>query len=911
MRRPLLIAVFSLLAVLPIARAEPEPAPASLESQLATLHADAREAREKRQFAGVEQLRRERLALLEIAASGDDKAAATSPWVAGMKAITEADSLIKAMQYEQACKLLEQAWQPFATPSRDEPVFGDVAMKLFEATQAALAVYPEFPAVDAAMLKKAVQLAADADPCAIEAKAADAFLTSPDPNEAFEPAELRPSLKARNRLLLDISYDQEADDCFLPWHAATEYLKAQGSSVVLGDLGYGERFLGPRRLLHGRDGNDEPFTLVMGGSLLITQRDADGVKRPIVADYSAEQGRWLRMRPRILRVEPDSYTPRAWQIDEAKLGADIREAVDDAVAERQREIRERLIHSADGLKSATKAKNHIRKILGWMSKPPKGQKPPTIEEAIQLVAQGYANYATRFPEEKAAAEKAYHMALDTGKQWVEFRQASEAVSAAIAERNNGMDASAAATSLTKLLALVFEEDAGANGEAEADTLRPDARELRSRLLQHKECYEALALFQVMNSVHRPALEATLDQAQPRDSKLAPNDDEGPTAPERLREALEQYDAAITKASGGQPVPNGENQPARPLVITLDTLRQSTAAVAEISAALQEMAAETERIDFLDRFARTLHDVARTVTIEAEMVRFCRPRNLGRDWTVGRATWRVYDIPADIPQDQLAGMINACPRLAFSVDDFDRLVKDAGDEDLPPDARLPLLPGCTSVVRNRLVEHRDSQTMLRVPRGITDPWTALLLDVDPEAGKDFAPALVKGSDGEYLWLDDHGDRVRMSFVTKAGAEPAMVVRFAGADGQSRLGASPDALNARRILKDRRGNTITLDTSSESSPAKAHYYAIRSPSGEAITDRSVNYVIQDWLDLDRNIINSFLPDVILMAPSLPTWRLYRNEYARPAPRNDWKWTVARRMFSLAAETAADPNAPTPEQ
>lgn len=138
---------------------------------------------------------------------------------------------------------------------------------------------------------------------------------------------------------------------------------------------------------------------------------------------------------------------------------------------------------------------------------------------------------------------------------------------------------------------------------------------------------------------------------------------------------------------------------------------------------------------------------------------------------------------------------------------------------------------------------------------------------------------------------------------------MVVRFAGADGYSPLGASPDAFDARRILKDRRGNTITLDTSPESSPTKAHFYDIRSPSGEALTDRSVNYVIQDWLDLDRNIVNSFLPDVILLAPSLPTWRLYRNEYMRPAPRNDWKWTVPRRVFSLVAEPAADPNAPPP--
>jgi hypothetical protein len=925
MCRLLPLALFALLAALPSALAKPDEPPASLEAQLATLHESARAAREKREFSQVEQLRLDRLTLLEAAAAGDDNAA-KSPWVVGVKAINEADSLIKAMQYEKACKLLEKAWQPFARTPRGEPVFGDIAMKLFEATQAALAVYPKFAAVDVGMLQKTVQLAADADPCAVEAKAADAFLTMPDPDEAFELAELRPSLKARNRLLLDISYEAGRDERPLPWHAPTEYLKAQSSSFVLGDLGYGERFLGPRRLLHGRDAYDEPFTIVMGGSLLMTHREADGLKRPIVADYAAKEGRWLRMRPRILRVEPPAYKPQAWQIDEAKLNADIREAVTDSIAERQLAIRNRLIISANGLKAATKAKAHIRKILGWMSEPPKGQKPPTFDEAIQLVAQGYVNYARRFPEEAGDAEKAYQEVLNTGKQWEEFRQVSDAVLAAAGGTNDGVDASTAATALAKFLSLIAKEDVEAidaavlakseepektdpQEAAEANTLQLDTRELRSKLTQQKEHYDTIALFQLMNTVHRPAIESKLTQQTPPNSQQAPTDEQGQTPTERLSQALRQYDAAIAKATGKQAALGGEGQPNRPLVISLDTLRQTTAALRAMGSVLRGMGTETALADFIDRFVRALDDVARTVNLEAEMVSFCNPENLDRTWKVGRTTWLVYDFPAEIPQDRLAGMINACPRLAFSLDDFDRLVKGAGEEGLPTDARLPLIPGCTTLARNRLVENRSNQPMLRVPRGIAEPWTAVLLDVDQKAGADFAPALVNGPDAGYLWLDDNGGRVRLSFVTKAGEEPAMVVRFAGADGYSPLGASPDAFDARRILKDRRGNTITLDTSPESSPTKAHFYDIRSPSGEALTDRSVNYVIQDWLDLDRNIVNSFLPDVILLAPSLPTWRLYRNEYMRPAPRNDWKWTVPRRVFSLVAEPAADPNAPPP--
>lgn len=917
MCRVLPLAVFVCLAALPTAMAEPDSPPATLDAQLMALHDNARLAREKREFAKVEDLRLERLALLAAAAAGDDKTAAKSPWVAGAKAISEADSLVKAMRYEQACKLLEGAWQPFMKSARGEPVFGDVAMKLFEATQAALAVYPEFPAVDAGVLQKAVQLAADADPCAIEAKAADAFLTTPDPDEAFERAELRPSLKARNQLLLDISYDASRDERALPWHGATEYLKAQSMSFVLGDLGYGERFLGPRRLLQGRDGYDEPFSIVMGGSLLITHRDADGTKRPIVADYAANQGRWLRMRPRLIRVEPPSYKPQRWTIDEAKLNADIRAAVADAVAERQRVIRNRLIISADGLTAATKAKAHIRKILGWMSEPPKGEKPPTFDEAIQMVAQGYVNYARRFKDEAIDAEKAYNKVLEAGKQWADFRQMSDAVMAAAGDASNSVDASTAATALANFLSLIAQADTEApeavsEEDAAANTLQLDTRELRSKLSQQKERYDTIALFQLMNTVHRPAIEALLTQARSQPTAAAaPNEDQGPTPTERLGQALKQYDAAIANATGNRAAPGIEGKPSRPLVISLDTLRQTTAALREMSSVLRGMGVEIERADFLDRFVRTLDDVIRTVTIEEDMVRFCNAETLARSWQVGRTTWQVYDFPADIPQDRLAGMINACPRLAFSLDEFDRLVKDAGEEGLPTDARLPLLAGCTTAARNRLVENRNNQPMLRVPRGIADPWTAVLLDVDHDAGADFAPALVEGPDGGYLWLDDNGGRVRLSFATTAGAEPAMVVRFAGADGYSPLGASPDAFDVRRVLKDRRGNTITLDSSPEPSPTKAHFYEIRSPSGEPLTDRSVNYVIQDWLDLDRNIVNSFLPDVLLLAPSLPTWRLYRNEYMRPAPRTDWKWTVPRRVFSLAPEPAADPNAPPAAQ
>jgi len=69
------------------------------------------------------------------AAGSAGVSAESSPWTAGRRAIKEADDLIRGLKYKQACDLLRKAWEPFAkAPSG--PVFGDIAVKLFQATQA-------------------------------------------------------------------------------------------------------------------------------------------------------------------------------------------------------------------------------------------------------------------------------------------------------------------------------------------------------------------------------------------------------------------------------------------------------------------------------------------------------------------------------------------------------------------------------------------------------------------------------------------------------------------------------------------------------------------------------------------------------------------------------------------------------
>jgi hypothetical protein len=913
------------LAALPSpATAQSPEQPPDLDVALQSLHDEAKLARGNRDFSRVEALRIKRLSTLQAAApaEGNEPAAAkkpaASPWVAGAKAIADADSLIQRMRYEQACKVLAKAWEPFEQPARGTAVFGDIAMKLFEATQAALAVYPEFNAVDAGRLRKAVQLAADADPCAVEALAVDAFLTTPDPDEAFERAEVRPSLRARNQRLLGISYDAARDIQPLPWHAPTEYLKAKGISFVLSDLGFYERFLDPRRTLRGRNSHGEPVSVVMGGSLLLSASDSDGSKRQFVAEYDPKGRRWLRLRPRILRVEPPSYRPQSWQIDEDSLNADIRAAVQISEAERQRKTRNRIMVSADGLKAATKAKAHIRKILGWMEDPPKGQKAPTFEEAIEMIAAGYVNYARRYPEEHDQAEKAYNMVIEAGKQWMQFREVSDVLLTSADGGNTAVDASAAAKSLAGFLSLLDESDSEDAEPATEEAAPVEAallggRELRSKLSQQKEQYEMLALFQLMDSIQRPAIEAIVARIPapaPGATPQQEDEDQSPTA--KLARALKSFDTIRAKATREQAAPNGNGPPTKKFSITLNTLQETIDSLRDMVAALRQIGGESERASFLDRFARTLEQVAQPIILEAELVRFCNDANLRQQWKVGRMTWRVYELPADVPHDQLANIVNYCPRVCFVLDDFAKLLEsDARDEEdetdegnpTPKAARLPLRPGCTTIARNRLVENRNGSLTLRMPRAIADPYTALLLDIEEDDGKPFTSA------GQQLRLDDEGTPVTMALATGPGVTPAIVVQFAGADGHVPLGAEADAFQDNRFMKDRRGNTIVRDNSTEPSPTKANFYRMTSESGGALTERSVNYSIQDWLDLDRNIVNSFLPDLMMHAPSLPAWRLYRNEYSRPAPTADWKWTFARRAFSLVPEPAAA--SPTPGQ
>ena len=904
---------------------------APFEAQLDALHEQARKARDEKDFSRLEDLRLERLALAKDSSG-------KSAWIAGAQAIAEADALIQSMQYEKACTVLQKAWKPFEKPARGEAVFGDVAMKLFEATQAALAVYPEFNAVAAADLRKAVQLAADADPCQMEAQAADAFLTVPNPDEAFQPAELRPSLLLRNKRLLAISHAADRDERPLPWHAPVEFLKAESSSFVLDDLRYYDRFLNPRRRLHGLDAYGEPVHVVMGGTLLLVAPDSEGGRRPSVADYDGDQSQWLRMTPRILRIEPPAFRPQPWRLDEAKLNADLREIIQDSIAERQTLIRRRLLVSAEGLKGAAKVKAHISKMLGWMTTPPKGQPAPKLEDVLQRIGQGYANYQFTFPEEAEQVQKALATVQQTATEWTQFQTQLEALRAATGDTNAAatVDAAKAATALMSFLALIDKDNlallelpepeiepadkadkankvdkAPPKLAAAAGPIQLSGRELRLKLSRQKDQYDLLAFFQLMNATHRQAIQTVVASMPPPNTSPPPGTPP-PSAEEQARNAalsrlarsLEQYDAIREKSTREAPPRGTEGPPVKTIALSLDGLVQIGSALRDMAAALRALGNESDQTAFLSRFVATLDAVAKPAGYEVEMQRFCTKANLAQSWKLGRSQWSIYDFPRETPPDRLADMIDHCPRVAFAVGDLEKAVADAADDDVadddapPSDIPVMLRPGCTTTFRNRLVAEANGQQKLRLLRDIVDPCTVLLLDISTGGGAANAPppGIDDGQGGQFLWLGDKPQGLRMAIKASSGAKPELVVDFGGADGHLPLGAAVEPFPDSRFMTDRRGNRIVRDRSGETSPTLAHFYAITSKSGEPLTDRSINYSIQDWLDLDRNIVNSFLPDLTVHGPSLPGWQLYRNEFMRPAPDGNWKWTMPRRAFTL---------------
>jgi len=315
-----LVLLIILTTVCPAVRAS------DLAGTLGKIHAAARQAQAEGRLHDVEMLRRRRLSELEAVV---EEGGGDSAWIEGMVAIREAERHVDALRYREALSGLGQAWTRCLAAPRGEPVFGDVGVCMFEVAQQALAIYPdsltEGHATQIATrdeLQTALETALDRDPCQVEARVMLSFLTEINPGEAFLRAEVRPTIKARNAMLVNLSRSPEASSAVMPWHAAVEWLKAGNSLAILQDLVPVDQFLGlPESgaekgqplMLSGFDANEAPFRIDLNRrEILMDVPDARGVPRPAIV--TLVDGEWRKMDIRLLWKKSNS-TPAVTPTD--------------------------------------------------------------------------------------------------------------------------------------------------------------------------------------------------------------------------------------------------------------------------------------------------------------------------------------------------------------------------------------------------------------------------------------------------------------------------------------------------------------------------------------------------------------------------------------------------------------------
>lgn len=323
------------------------------QTEFEGLTKSAAEARKAGDLPRVEQHRWERWRLVREAA--DDEVNA-SPIVAAYRAIEEADGdndtnpgLVNSLRYDEAIQSLLAAWKNMVEAHPQGPVLGEVATRIFEVLHQRDAFWTGTTADRAAKLGRLVsdeemlrilELAERLDPCCIAAIPMTEWLRPLDPNEAFLRVEVRPSFKKRQERLLAISNplrharqtevegqaaavaeagaagaEGEAaaeSEVVLPWHAPTEYLKAQSLERILDETDILEdvlqdwvavapaadsaetfliKYFLPRRPIQGTTAEGSRFELLYGRLLITTVKDKDG-RRRTAAMLRDRQDRW-------------------------------------------------------------------------------------------------------------------------------------------------------------------------------------------------------------------------------------------------------------------------------------------------------------------------------------------------------------------------------------------------------------------------------------------------------------------------------------------------------------------------------------------------------------------------------------------------------------------------------------------
>lgn len=319
----------------------------------------ARTARNARKFEDVESNRVERLKALRAAAADNANKPTNDPILEAYRVLELVDGagddpgLVNKLAYDEAARILLDAWQAMCAAFPEGPVLGEVATRLFEVVHQKKAVWSETaankvaaakPPVADSILLQVLQKAEKLDPCCVAAVPMVEWLKPLNPEESFLRAEVRPSFKARQDRLLAVSHPllrglagsaqpqpkpaEGLGAAVLPWHAPTEYLKAQSLQMLLDETETLEdvlqnwysvyesggrkiiRYIIPRKPLKGRDASGNRFELLYGRLLITSIVDKEGRRRP-AAMLLNKKGEWEQRVVDLLWREPTDEEVKA------------------------------------------------------------------------------------------------------------------------------------------------------------------------------------------------------------------------------------------------------------------------------------------------------------------------------------------------------------------------------------------------------------------------------------------------------------------------------------------------------------------------------------------------------------------------------------------------------------------------
>lgn len=908
------------------ALADDEAGEGGLRASIRSIDKRARKARDKKDLQLVDDLRIERLSLLRTARPSKDDVSVA--WTRGYEAIQQADKSKRMMRYIEACKPLVEAWKPFVESVQGEPMFGDIAVKLFEVVQAAAALHPDFlrpelgGPVSEEFLRQALQAAVTNDPCQVEAAAMLAFLEKPKPEEAFVPADQRPSLRDRNRILLEISAPKEMDWKFVPWFAPAEFLKAQSSSFVLDDLSYYTSFLNERGFrLKGEDRFGEQFQVVLGGALLLYSPEQSGrSKKLAVARFLPDTKEWQKVSLQLLVIQA------------AGVGDDM--VVDEeAILRRIRDVGTKF---SQGQADETDIQGKIEEIATEFEKVVRVhaksimERTETLDTRLQELERGFGRYGAKFSEHAVRAQAAQDQIAGIRRQYAEGQAARKQVEQAIKDLPPFVvtaDGQPVVPHGQEPVRLSPDPPGGSTGTgldgwyysriAAVRLIGEELRQAGETPPGFDTLIEVIRMTTVMrrNITICPSLISQKEKEKQeydkqigeindwiekmkKDPATVPTVDISPERKRRceiqrrnsvaLQKDLERYQALVSSSLAGTflKIPYRKALEADQLAASI--VRKSresgdlSVADAYVSESMENSVA-FGRIRVLEALAKDLRT---------------RKSLGGGPWVFQGLQWSVYDLPDDLAPDVVAAAIDSLPRLGLPQDIELPKVLDVAEKSqrqtgimVKTLAEFTAMAGCPIGETTSGGEGWNAFTV--DPRDLLEPsYVVILTPEDATQAGGFGPAFkVEDAGVKSLQLQYDGESV--PFRLDADADlPTLTLKFPVTaqtpciDGVLRLQVGAGA----RYLRDSRQNSITrLDE-----PDIDRFYRIVSEGGRELSDRSVNYAKKDWRGLDRNIVNEFMPRVMVEHVSLPAWKSYRNELQRRSPDGQWIWALPREAF-----------------